>query len=417
LAAIPAAPSQETRLTQLPAIVIGAGPIGLTAALALRARGLPATIIEAEPQNRQRPGSRAIYIHGATLKLLERIRPGLGWGFVRHGLVWPTRRTTYRGREVFSKSYRLPPPDVLPHFTSLPQVVAERVLLDACRETGVQFEWAEPIERVVSGPEGVTLTAVSGHTWQAQYVVAADGARSTVRKQVGIEMEGSRSENTFIIVDVAELDEAPLPLERVFHYEHPAVGGRNVLLVPFKGGWRADLECHPDDDPTRWSEGPGLKKWVGDTLGPRYTERITWVSSYQFLQVLASRFADPSRRVLLVGEAAHLFAPFGARGMNSGVPDADSAAEAVATALEAGDARAAAAAIDIFDSQRRAAAEWNRACAGVALEHLQARTVWQRAKRRTAALLAPIWESAGRWLDEAPYGPRTPPPSAAGGKY
>jgi 3-(3-hydroxy-phenyl)propionate hydroxylase len=404
-------------LNQLPAIVVGAGPIGLTAALALRARGLPATIVEAEPENRRRAGSRAIYIHGATLKLLERIRPGVGWAFVRHGLVWPTRRTTYRGREVFAKSYRLPSPDVLPHFTSLPQVVAEKLLLDACRETGVEIVWGEPIERVESDANGVKVTAASGKSWLTRYLIAADGARSTVRKQIGIEMEGSRSENTFIIVDVAEVDDAPLPLERVFHYEHPAVGGRNVLLVPFKGGWRADLECHPDEDPTRWSEGAGLRRWIADTLGLRYAERITWVSSYQFLQVLAKRFADPARRVLLVGEAAHLFAPFGARGMNSGVPDADYAAEAVAKALKAPDAQSAATAIDVFDNERRAAAEWNRACAGIALEHLQARSTWQKMKRRAAALVAPVWEGAGKWLDEAPYGPRTPPPSAAGGKY
>jgi 3-(3-hydroxy-phenyl)propionate hydroxylase len=404
-------------VTQHPVVVVGAGPVGLTAALALRARGLPATLIEAEPENRQRPGSRAIYIHGATLKLLERIKPGLGWAFVRHGLVWPTRRTTYRGRQVFAKSYRLPPPEVLPHFTSLPQVVAERILLDACKETGVQFHWGEPIDRVQSSETGVTLTGTGGGQWAAQYVIAADGARSVVRKQVGIEMEGSRSENTFIIVDVAEVDDAPLPLERVFHYEHPAVGGRNVLLVPFKAGSRADLECHAEEDATRWSEGPGLKKWIADTLGARYAERITWVSSYQFLQVLAKRFADPARRVLLVGEAAHLFAPFGARGMNSGVPDSDSAAEAVANALQAADAQASAVAIDRFDRERRAAAEWNRSCAGIALEHLQARSVWQRLKRRGAALLAPVWEGAGKWLDEAPYGPRTPPPTAAGGKY
>jgi 3-(3-hydroxy-phenyl)propionate hydroxylase len=404
-------------LNPLPAIVVGAGPIGLTAALALRARGLPVTLIEADPENRVRPGSRAIYIHGATLKLLERIHPGLGWSFVRHGLVWPTRRTTYRGRNVFVKSYPLPKREVLPHFSSLPQVVAERLLLAACRDTGVETIWGAPIERVDSSADGVTLTAQDGRTWHTSYVIAADGARSTVRKQVGIDMEGGRSENTFVIVDVAEVEDAPLPLERVFHYEFPAVGGRNVLLVPFQGGWRADLECLPEDDPAAWSEGPGLKRWISHTLGSRYAERITWVSSYQFLQVLAKRFTDPAHRVLLVGEAAHLFAPFGARGMNSGVPDADSAAAAVAKALAAADAPAATAEIDAFDAERRAAAEWNRACAGAALEHLQARTSWLRLKRRGAALLAPIWEGAGRWLDEAPYGPRTPPPSAAGGKY
>ena len=290
-----------------PVIVVGAGPVGLTAAIALRTRGLPVTIVEAESHDRTRPGSRAIYIHGATLGLLERIRPGLGWEFARRGLVWSTRRTTFNGRDVFSKSYRLPPPNVLPHFTSLPQTVAEQVLHQACRDTGVEIVWDAPIVTVAADHDGVTLTSSTGRTWRAAYVIAADGARSVVRKQVGIEMEGSRSENTFVIVDVAECDDAPRPLERVFHYRHPAVGGRNVLLVPFQGGWRADLQCRADDDPLEWSEGPGLGRWIAATLGPRYADRITWVSRYQFLQVVATRFADATRRVLLVGEAAHLF--------------------------------------------------------------------------------------------------------------
>ncbi|MEZ4293611.1 MAG: hypothetical protein R3B70_01445 [Polyangiaceae bacterium] len=77
---------------------------------------------------------------------------------------------------------------------------------------------------------------------------------STLRKQLGIEMEGGRSKNTFVVVDVAEVEGAPLPPERVFHYRLPAAGGRNVLLVPFRGGWRADLQCRADDDPSAWSE-------------------------------------------------------------------------------------------------------------------------------------------------------------------
>ena len=78
-------------------IVVGAGPVGLTAALALSAEGLPVTVVEAGARDRVRPGSRAIFIHGASLQLLEQIRPGLGHALNAHGLIWLTKRTLYRG--------------------------------------------------------------------------------------------------------------------------------------------------------------------------------------------------------------------------------------------------------------------------------------------------------------------------------
>ena len=120
--------------------------------------------------------------------------------------------------------------------------------------------------------------------------------------------------------------------ERVFHYEHPAVDRRNVLLVPFAGGWRVDLQCREEDDPDEFSSPAGVRRWLPRVVDPRCADDVRWVSTYRFLQVLADRFTDEHHRVLLVGEAAHLFAPFGARGMNSGIADAASAAEAVATA-------------------------------------------------------------------------------------
>src|SRR5262249_33525802 len=125
---------------------------------------------------------------------------------------------------------------------------------------------------------------------------------------------------------------------------------------------------------------------------------IQWISTYRFLQVVADRFTDDARRVLLVGEAAHLFAPFGARGLNSGVPDAIAAAEAIAAGnLEA---------VDRFARTRREAAEYNRDAAGVALDHMRAddpetlRTRAEMAERARAGI------EAGKWLDAAPYGPR-----------
>src|SRR5690606_8968435 len=104
-------------------VVVGAGPVGLTAALAVRALGRPVTVVEAGAADRVRPGSRAIFIHGATLDVLERIRPGLGAEFASHGLAWRTKRTLYRGREVYHRTYPPARTDRLPAATSLPQVV------------------------------------------------------------------------------------------------------------------------------------------------------------------------------------------------------------------------------------------------------------------------------------------------------
>jgi 3-(3-hydroxy-phenyl)propionate hydroxylase len=387
-------------------LVVGAGPVGLAAALALRARGISATVLEAEPADRQRPGSRAIYTHRATLEIIERNTPGLGHELASHGLVWPTKRTLFRGREVYRQTYPPPPKGVLPPLTSLPQVEQERVLFDACKAAGIEFVWEAEIVSVATDPDGVTLTTAGGDTWSARCVVGADGARSAVRAGIGAELQGDRSENSFVIVDVDDDPDHPLPLERVFHYEHPAVDGRNVLLVPFAGGWRVDLQCRVEDDPDSFSSPEGVRAWLRRVLPDSYAERVSWVSTYRFLQVIADTFVDEHRRVLLVGEAAHLFAPFGARGMNSGVADADAAAAAIQQALGATVRGVAEEAVATFDRERREAAEWNRYAAGKALAYMQARDLVTNAKRRAAALAARRVTRAGKWLDSRPYGPR-----------
>ncbi len=398
-------------------IVVGAGPVGLTAALALHAEGVPVTVVEAGAQDRVRPGSRAIFIHGASLRLLEQIRPGLGWELNGHGLIWLTKRTLYRGRELYARTYRAPSPDVLPAATSLPQLVTEQVLHRAAVEAGIDFVWETPVAGVEPGEHGVSVLTEAGGRLDADYVVAADGARSNVRTSLEIPLEGPRTENAFVIVDAAEDPDDPLPVERIFHYEHPAVGRRNVLFVPFSGHWRVDLQCRPDDDADAFSGTDGVKSWLPDVIDPRYADRVTWVSTYVFLQVLAREFADPRRRVLLVGEAAHLFAPFGARGLNSGIPDAIVAARAIRSALDAGSRGDARAAVEHFAESRRLAAVRNRAASSTALAHLAPTSPVARLRRRAGALSAPRVASAGRWLDAAPYGPRLGPPDSDGMQY
>ncbi len=401
-----------------PVVVAGAGPVGMTTALALHARGVPVTILEAEPEDRDRSGSRAIYVHGSTLQTLERVHPGLGTKLVDEGLVWPTRRTLFRGKEVFSRTYSNPGGSGdIPHFTSLPQVRTEAYMLEALDEAGIEVHWESEVETVDSSSDGVRVGTTDGETWEALYLVGADGGGSTVRNEIGAQFEGDQSENSFIIADVAEDPDNPRPQERVFHYDDPAVGGRNVLLVPFTGGWRLDIQCHDDDDPERLSDDESMRRFVRTTMGERYADRIEWVSTYQFLQVMADTFVDDHRRVLLAGEAAHLLAPFGARGMNSGIADADEAASAITVALQAETEAVARDEIELYAARREKAAEYNLNAAGQALEYLQGDSPITNAKKEVAARLADYWEPAGEWLDDAPYGPHGSPPIVSTSNY
>lgn len=386
-------------------LVVGGGPAGLACALALRAHDLDVTVLESRPAAAARAGSRAIYVHRTSLELLERIRPSLGEELAQRGLVWPAKRTLWCGREVFARHYPSAAPGGLPPFTSLPQTLVEDSLARACASAGVELIQGAEVTSLQVGEETIEARDGAGGRWRARHLVAADGARSMIRSELGIEMEGRRSENAFIVADVSEDPREPMPPARIFHYRHPGVGGRNVLLVPFAGGWRADLQCRVGDDLNELSSGEGVSGWIAEVLGARYGDRVEWVSTYRFLQVVARAFTDERRRVLLIGDAAHLFAPFGARGMNSGFADAAAAADALAVALADPD-DAGPAAIGHFATERRSAALANRDSAALALSAMQSRRPGMVLRRRVAAALAPRHERAGAWLDAAPYGPR-----------
>ncbi len=172
---------------------------------------------------------------------MEKTSSGLGFTLARNGIVWPVKRTLYKGKEVYKKNYGVTDTndsDKLPPFTALHQDQIEKHIYNACIEAGVEFKWGTPIESCQTSKEGVKLITADGEEWNAKYCIGADGARSVIRQSTGLKFEGPRTADTFLVVDIEEDQDNPLPLERIFHYQHPAMGGRNVMHVPFKGGWR-----------------------------------------------------------------------------------------------------------------------------------------------------------------------------------
>ncbi|MGW4014820.1 FAD-dependent monooxygenase [Rhodococcus ruber] len=392
------APPDPTAASRSHVVVVGAGPVGLVAALAAHSHGLRATVLEAEGSDRLRAGSRATYLYRETLDQLDTFSPGLGARLAREGVTWPRIRSTYHGRTVYERTFPRAPHGAFG--SSISQRLQERAMLEHVEAAGIPIRWNTRVGSVSSTADGVAVHLVDGSTIDTDYVVAADGAHSAVRTSLGIEMEGPRSDASFVIVDVDEVADGPLPLVREFHYRHPAVEGRNVLVLPFRGGWRLDLQARRDDDVEALQSADGTAAWVAAVLGERYRDRIAWVSRYRFHRAVAARFTDPHNRVFLAGEAAHLFAPFGGgRGLNSGVRDAQAAIEAFAAAARDGGDAAAREQVGAAGETRRRAGHFNADAAGGALAQMEANTVLDRAAQWGAAFAARWWSRPGMWLD------------------
>ncbi|GAA2215295.1 FAD-dependent monooxygenase [Nonomuraea monospora] len=389
-------------------LVVGAGPAGLSAALAARSLGVEVTLIEADARDQERPGSRALFVHQETLERLGRLAPGLGEKIAGFGILWQVARTFYRGKEVYARRYDTEQVSGLPPYASLRQLDTERFLLGACRAAGVEPVWGARVVSVRSDPNGVTVRAENGGEWRARYVIAADGARSAVRTSIPIEMDGGRSSDYRVAVDLSGEDPGGAPAERHLHYRHPALDGRNLLIVPFTGGVQVDVQCRDPADGEALSDPDAVRRWLPRVVSREQAERVLWVSRYPCLQRVATCFTDEHRRVLLAGEAAHLFAPLGARGMNSSIADAEAAATAVCLALRSTGVERARGVVEDYDTVRRQAARHNRARVEGALRHLRAESAWSRLAQAGAARLASRLPRLGAWLDKAPYGPRGP---------
>jgi 3-(3-hydroxy-phenyl)propionate hydroxylase len=347
--------------------VVGAGPIGLTAALELARLDVPTVLLEAKPAL-EPIGSRAIVLAHDALATFSR----LGCEEIpRKGVVLARARTYLGETELFTVEFPAAPEDELPLFANLQQTFTEQALLRRAEETALlDVRFNSPVTGLRQHANSVTLELEDGGEVTAAYAIGADGAHSTVRKLVGVDFPGKSFNDRFLIADVrAELPGFPRD-ERRFFFDPPSNPGRQILIHPQPDGeWRIDWQVAPETDVEAERESGKLAARIRALFGDTPYE-LVWLTAYRFHERLASRFRVG--RVLLAGDAAHLMAPFGARGMNSGVEDATSLASALVSDSP-----------EAYERERRPAAIENLRITGATMRFMAPPTALHR-----------IWRSA-----------------------
>ncbi|MGH3318780.1 MAG: FAD-dependent monooxygenase [Streptosporangiaceae bacterium] len=342
---------------EVPVLVAGAGPVGISSALLLARWGVPTVVLE-EKSGRDQVGSKAICMQRDVLDVLDRI--GCAEAMVAEGATWWVSRTYYRDHELFTTTFPDPGRSALPPWINISQCSTERYLYDRVdAEPLVDIRYGHRLTglRQDGGVEVDVETPEGRGTLRGTHLVAADGGHSTVRRLLGIGFPGESFDDQFLIADIRA--DLPFPNERRFYFDPPWNPGRQVLVHEQPDGvWRIDWQVPADYDVERERASGELDARIRRIVGEAPYE-VVWLSVYRFHERCAEAFR--CGRVFLAGDAAHVYAPFGARGLNSGVQDAENLAWKLAFVRNGwADGRAAPERLlDSYDAERRAAAAEN----------------------------------------------------------
>jgi 3-(3-hydroxy-phenyl)propionate hydroxylase len=219
----------------------------------------------------------------------------------------------------------------------------------------IDLRWRNKVVGLQPANDHVRLTIDTPegpYSLAADYVIACDGARSSLRGMVGADFVGEVFEDQFLIADVRM--SAAFPTERWFWFDPPFHAGQSALLHKQPDDiWRIDLQLGPDVDPEIEKRPDSVRPRIARMIGHNDFE-FEWISLYKFQCRRMQRFAHG--RVIFAGDSAHQVSPFGARGANSGLEDAENIAWKLDLMLAG---KAPTALLDSYDIERIAAADDN----------------------------------------------------------
>jgi 3-(3-hydroxy-phenyl)propionate hydroxylase len=303
-----------------PIVVVGAGPVGLTAAADLAMRDAPVVLLD-EDQTVS-VGSRAICWAKRSLEIFDRL--GCGDPIVAKGVSWNVGKVFHRDGLVFQFDLLPEPGHHRPAFVNLQQYYVEDVLVERLAALpAADVRWLNKVVGVTPQHDRVQLrvdTPDGDYALSCDWLIVADGARSPVRTMLGLESQGQVFHDRFLIADVRM--KSDFPTERWFWFDPPFHRQQSALLHRQADDvWRVDFQLGRDADPEKERTPERILPRLRAMLGESAQFEIEWASVYTF-QCRRMQFFRHGR-VLFAGDAAHLVSPFGARGANSGVQDID----------------------------------------------------------------------------------------------
>jgi 3-(3-hydroxy-phenyl)propionate hydroxylase len=336
-----------------PVVVVGAGPVGLTAALDCARRGLPVLLLD--DNDTVSVGSRALCYAKRTLEVWDRL--GVARRMIDKGIQWQVGKV-FRDADLVYRFDLLPEAGhKMPAMINLQQYYLEEYLVEACERSGlVELRWKHEVTALEQHADHAVLTVATPEgecRLRADWVIACDGAGSALRGMVGATFTGQAFQDRFLIADV--LMKADFPTERWFWFDPPFHRGQSVLLHREADNvWRIDFQLGWDADPEEERKPERVVPRIQAMLGPDVAFDLEWVSVYQFACRRIDRFRHG--RVLFAGDAAHQVSPFGARGANTGVQDIDNLAWKLALVVRG---LAPESLIDTYHDERSVAADDN----------------------------------------------------------
>ncbi|HSI57414.1 MAG TPA: FAD-dependent oxidoreductase [Ideonella sp.] len=340
-----------------PVVIVGAGPVGLSLAIDLAQRRIPVVLLDND--NTLSTGSRAICFAKRTLEIFDRL--GCGERMVAKGVSWSVGRVFFQQEAIYSFDLLPESGHERPAFVNLQQYYVEGYLAERAAQLPlIDLRWKNKVAGVAQQGDHAVLTIETPdgpYQFEAGYVAACDGSRSAVRQQMGLESKGRSFKDRFLIADVRMKHHAPA--ERWFWFDPVFHPNQSVLLHRQPDGvWRIDFQLGWDADPEveKRPENiiPRVKALLAHSTMKDMDFELEWASVYTFSCLRMERFRHG--RVLFAGDSAHGVSPFGARGANSGVQDAENLAWKLAAVLQH---QAPDALLDSYAGEREYAADEN----------------------------------------------------------
>ncbi|HZO66761.1 MAG TPA: FAD-dependent monooxygenase [Kribbellaceae bacterium] len=311
-----------------PVAIVGAGPVGLTAALLLARHGVPSVLFDARA-HREPIGSRSICQQREALDVWSSV--GVGDRIAAEGVTWSRARTFHGDRELFCLDLGGAGWSPYPPFVNISQSRTEQILDEAvAAEPMVELRLGRPVTAITQYGDDVRLRTADGDQHASYAVLAAGGRADVLRDQLGVTFEGDSFDDRFLICDI-RTDLGDWAEERRFYFDPVWNPGRQVLIHPCPDStYRIDWQVPAGFDLDAEHASGALEQRIRAIIGDRPYD-VVWQSVYRFSSRVASRMR--AGRVLLAGDSAHVYSPFGARGLNSGVADADNLAWKLAYVL------------------------------------------------------------------------------------